>query len=167
MEMLMRTHTFIFCVKQGSWVQYIITYSILEYGRICDCIVIGLLYSVSQFHHSRPKHVWVSLCKQYLSDACFLFDYLTFVDCFSTCILQKRCVLFWFSAGRRPMHRYLFTDFNWWFIKKNMYVKTFFVGEKSNTKIFFYHFRMYTLSLIHIWRCRRYAVCRSRWSPYH
>ena len=23
------------------------------------------------------------------------------------------------------------------------------------------------LSLIHIWRCRRYAVCRSRWSPYH
>ena len=23
------------------------------------------------------------------------------------------------------------------------------------------------LSLIHIRRCRRYAVCRSRWSPYH
>eukprot|EP00826_Nyctotherus_ovalis_P043909 TRINITY_DN4687_c0_g4_i5.p1 TRINITY_DN4687_c0_g4~~TRINITY_DN4687_c0_g4_i5.p1 ORF type:complete len:162 (-),score=23.58 TRINITY_DN4687_c0_g4_i5:27-512(-) len=26
---------------------------------------------------------------------------------------------------------------------------------------------MYNLSLIHICRCRRYAVCRSRWSPYH
>ena len=26
---------------------------------------------------------------------------------------------------------------------------------------------LYTLSLIHIWRCRRYAVCRSRWSPEH
>eukprot|EP00826_Nyctotherus_ovalis_P003969 TRINITY_DN10823_c0_g1_i2.p1 TRINITY_DN10823_c0_g1~~TRINITY_DN10823_c0_g1_i2.p1 ORF type:complete len:214 (-),score=25.25 TRINITY_DN10823_c0_g1_i2:11-652(-) len=25
----------------------------------------------------------------------------------------------------------------------------------------------YRLSLIHICRCRRYAVCRSRWSPYH
>eukprot|EP00826_Nyctotherus_ovalis_P012488 TRINITY_DN13308_c0_g1_i2.p1 TRINITY_DN13308_c0_g1~~TRINITY_DN13308_c0_g1_i2.p1 ORF type:complete len:505 (+),score=140.55 TRINITY_DN13308_c0_g1_i2:126-1640(+) len=25
----------------------------------------------------------------------------------------------------------------------------------------------YNLSLIHICRCRRYAVCRSRWSPYH
>eukprot|EP00826_Nyctotherus_ovalis_P022573 TRINITY_DN17473_c0_g1_i1.p1 TRINITY_DN17473_c0_g1~~TRINITY_DN17473_c0_g1_i1.p1 ORF type:complete len:159 (-),score=38.60 TRINITY_DN17473_c0_g1_i1:9-485(-) len=25
----------------------------------------------------------------------------------------------------------------------------------------------YQLSLIHICRCRRYAVCRSRWSPYH
>ena len=23
------------------------------------------------------------------------------------------------------------------------------------------------LSLIHIWRCRRVTVCRSRWSPYH
>eukprot|EP00826_Nyctotherus_ovalis_P014286 TRINITY_DN13963_c0_g1_i5.p1 TRINITY_DN13963_c0_g1~~TRINITY_DN13963_c0_g1_i5.p1 ORF type:complete len:111 (+),score=12.38 TRINITY_DN13963_c0_g1_i5:44-334(+) len=26
---------------------------------------------------------------------------------------------------------------------------------------------MEDLSLIHICRCRRYAVCRSRWSPYH
>ena len=24
-----------------------------------------------------------------------------------------------------------------------------------------------TLSLIHIWRCRRLLTCRSRWSPYH
>ena len=23
------------------------------------------------------------------------------------------------------------------------------------------------LSLIHILRCRRYSLCRSRWSPYH
>ena len=23
------------------------------------------------------------------------------------------------------------------------------------------------LSLIHICRCRRYSLCRSRWSPYH
>eukprot|EP00826_Nyctotherus_ovalis_P011519 TRINITY_DN12994_c0_g4_i1.p1 TRINITY_DN12994_c0_g4~~TRINITY_DN12994_c0_g4_i1.p1 ORF type:complete len:492 (+),score=122.37 TRINITY_DN12994_c0_g4_i1:1207-2682(+) len=27
--------------------------------------------------------------------------------------------------------------------------------------------QIYILSLIHICRCRRYAVCRSRWSPYH
>ena len=26
---------------------------------------------------------------------------------------------------------------------------------------------LFRLSLIHIWRCRRYAVCRSRWSPDH
>ena len=26
---------------------------------------------------------------------------------------------------------------------------------------------MTTLSLIHIWRCRRSYACRSRWSPYH
>ena len=25
----------------------------------------------------------------------------------------------------------------------------------------------YELSLIHIWRCRRSTLCRSRWSPYH
>ena len=27
--------------------------------------------------------------------------------------------------------------------------------------------RTFTLSLIHIWRCRRLLTCRSRWSPYH
>ena len=26
---------------------------------------------------------------------------------------------------------------------------------------------VHTLSLIHIWRCRRIERCRSRWSPYH
>ena len=29
------------------------------------------------------------------------------------------------------------------------------------------HIRVLKLSLIHIWRCRRYSLCRSRWSPYH
>eukprot|EP00826_Nyctotherus_ovalis_P051313 TRINITY_DN6408_c0_g3_i2.p1 TRINITY_DN6408_c0_g3~~TRINITY_DN6408_c0_g3_i2.p1 ORF type:complete len:321 (-),score=78.41 TRINITY_DN6408_c0_g3_i2:17-979(-) len=33
-------------------------------------------------------------------------------------------------------------------------------GEKKDE-------RVSNLSLIHICRCRRYAVCRSRWSPYH
>ena len=27
--------------------------------------------------------------------------------------------------------------------------------------------KKHRLSLIHIWRCRRYSLCRSRWSPYH
>ena len=26
---------------------------------------------------------------------------------------------------------------------------------------------IFLLSLIHIWRCRRSTLCRSRWSPYH
>ena len=28
-------------------------------------------------------------------------------------------------------------------------------------------YQEYGLSLIHIWRCRRSTLCRSRWSPYH
>ena len=28
-------------------------------------------------------------------------------------------------------------------------------------------YRLLILSLIHIWRCRRSTLCRSRWSPYH
>ena len=42
---------------------------------------------------------------------------------------------------------------------------------KIITPIFFYvRFtctKIYILSLIHIWRCRRIERCRSRWSPYH
>eukprot|EP00826_Nyctotherus_ovalis_P008658 TRINITY_DN1224_c0_g1_i2.p1 TRINITY_DN1224_c0_g1~~TRINITY_DN1224_c0_g1_i2.p1 ORF type:complete len:197 (-),score=45.06 TRINITY_DN1224_c0_g1_i2:22-612(-) len=34
------------------------------------------------------------------------------------------------------------------------------VNSKYTQSVFY-------LSLIHICRCRRYAVCRSRWSPYH
>ena len=30
-----------------------------------------------------------------------------------------------------------------------------------------YWYLLITLSLIHIWRCRRSTLCRSRWSPYH
>ena len=29
------------------------------------------------------------------------------------------------------------------------------------------HLSVFRLSLIHIWRCRRSTLCRSRWSPYH
>ena len=51
-----------------------------------------------------------------------------------------------------------------------------FTRSSSNTKRILGLFRCISrpnryfslkLSLIHIWRCRRYAVCRSRWSPYH
>ena len=46
--------------------------------------------------------------------------------------------------------------------------------EKYHTNPPFSHTPLYkvlltllTLSLIHIWRCRRRLRCRSRWSPYH
>ena len=35
----------------------------------------------------------------------------------------------------------------------------------SHSALNFYS--IYSLSLIHIWRCRRIERCRSRWSPYH
>ena len=53
------------------------------------------------------------------------------------------------------------------FFKKN---NTSLRGKQSSSPKL--HFNMdfsllCTLSLIHIWRCRRYSLCRSRWSPYH
>eukprot|EP00826_Nyctotherus_ovalis_P036938 TRINITY_DN3323_c0_g1_i7.p1 TRINITY_DN3323_c0_g1~~TRINITY_DN3323_c0_g1_i7.p1 ORF type:complete len:208 (-),score=43.95 TRINITY_DN3323_c0_g1_i7:17-604(-) len=45
-------------------------------------------------------------------------------------------------------------------------VKTIFEATKQLSQ-FYSICSVSNLSLIHICRCRRYAVCRSRWSPYH
>ena len=39
--------------------------------------------------------------------------------------------------------------------------------EKTKTTTTDHIYSLDTLSLIHIWRCRRTPRCRSRWSPYH
>eukprot|EP00826_Nyctotherus_ovalis_P054426 TRINITY_DN7125_c0_g2_i15.p1 TRINITY_DN7125_c0_g2~~TRINITY_DN7125_c0_g2_i15.p1 ORF type:complete len:405 (-),score=56.96 TRINITY_DN7125_c0_g2_i15:21-1235(-) len=53
--------------------------------------------------------------------------------------------------------------------KKRLEVEELIGFSLSNLTCFIANFYRYliTLSLIHICRCRRYAVCRSRWSPYH
>ena len=53
-------------------------------------------------------------------------------------------------------------QFNVFFMFINMSVLLISIENKST-----FFSTVITLSLIHIWRCRRYAVCRSRWSPYH
>ena len=39
--------------------------------------------------------------------------------------------------------------------------------RKIRNKYFWRGISGWRLSLIHIWRCRRSTLCRSRWSPYH
>ena len=54
-------------------------------------------------------------------------------------------------------------------IPMSMYSK-FFIVLKENFSVSWFYCNLYTqlyLSLIHIWRCRRSTLCRSRWSPYH
>ena len=41
------------------------------------------------------------------------------------------------------------------------------LGHLKNKKIVYFCLFIQLLSLIHIWRCRRSTLCRSRWSPYH
>ena len=45
----------------------------------------------------------------------------------------------------------------------NMYV----ISRVQSKQFPFSPYIILFLSLIHIWRCRRYSLCRSRWSPYH
>eukprot|EP00826_Nyctotherus_ovalis_P041407 TRINITY_DN4160_c0_g2_i3.p1 TRINITY_DN4160_c0_g2~~TRINITY_DN4160_c0_g2_i3.p1 ORF type:complete len:205 (-),score=10.05 TRINITY_DN4160_c0_g2_i3:21-635(-) len=53
-------------------------------------------------------------------------------------------------------------------IEKNCHKKKNYNNSRGNEKDTpDFASNMHDLSLIHICRCRRYAVCRSRWSPYH
>eukprot|EP00826_Nyctotherus_ovalis_P007620 TRINITY_DN11928_c0_g1_i2.p1 TRINITY_DN11928_c0_g1~~TRINITY_DN11928_c0_g1_i2.p1 ORF type:complete len:227 (+),score=75.42 TRINITY_DN11928_c0_g1_i2:581-1261(+) len=49
----------------------------------------------------------------------------------------------------------------------NTKVGTITLELNEDQRICFFYLNKHSLSLIHICRCRRYAVCRSRWSPYH
>ena len=58
----------------------------------------------------------------------------------------------------------------WWYLQLQYYSQpilwTKFHRLWYQNQIFAQHHNLH-LSLIHIWRCRRYSLCRSRWSPYH
>ena len=79
-------------------------------------------------------------------------------------------------SGNKPMN-----SWNEWGRHYRAYARTFHrcllsphvilcrpVIFKLKSRIWFVWFSwIFALSLIHIWRCRRYSLCRSRWSPYH
>ena len=56
-------------------------------------------------------------------------------------------------------YRYCYTTIigDWWI--QSFHCNKFNLSTKINS--------IFPLSLIHIWRCRRSTLCRSRWSPYH
>ena len=59
-----------------------------------------------------------------------------------------------FTGGERPL------DAEQWLIDTTDLLKAARVPEEDQVEVA-------KLSLIHIWRCRRSTLCRSRWSPYH
>ena len=72
------------------------------------------------------------------------------------------CVSLW--TDRSPPHKHQWRHseiqmqrgrFRWW-DKKSCLILTSLPAQTA-----------FSLSLIHIWRCRRRRECRSRWSPYH
>ena len=47
------------------------------------------------------------------------------------------------------------------------YLKDTWINSFLWIKLYWLPHTIVSLSLIHIWRCRRSTLCRSRWSPYH
>ena len=73
---------------------------------------------------------------------CTFYLFCVLLFCIHSCVSLMACLRFanHYSACRSNLSVYLFVDLS-------------LLAQK--------------LSLIHIWRCRRSTLCRSRWSPYH
>ena len=73
----------------------------------------------------------------------YLITYLSICCCYRRRFKRSK-----FTARLYSLHQ------NWQHFSKFLRLNDSFVGPNY-------------LSLIHIWRCRRSTLCRSRWSPYH
>ena len=63
---------------------------------------------------------------------------------------------------------YTYIAFIWWKDCKNRSSISGDIRPNTPNHVNTQHnFHLLALSLIHIWRCRRSTLCRSRWSPYH
>ena len=76
-------------------------------------------------------------------------------------------VLFWYIFGIYPVQNFFFPLY----IQEDLQMsKNDSICAQYSTKqhrVFWIVDTHMHLSLIHIWRCRRSTLCRSRWSPYH
>ena len=70
-------------------------------------------------------------------------------------ILDELSWISWFIivSYLDDFHIELKCQFSWWYVFHNTCTLNL--------------LDVFPLSLIHIWRCRRSTLCRSRWSPYH
>ena len=76
-----------------------------------------------------------------------------------SCIMTR---IFYSHDGRDGRTRNIY----WLFSRVLLYKSSLFYCFINNVG-FVYNVGYQYLSLIHIWRCRRSTLCRSRWSPYH
>ena len=84
------------------------------------------------------------------------------------------CLVRWIFLFRCLQLRRWFFDLTYGFSRRYLYSFRIhwrsFIWLRTGQSFYrscFSNWGCWLLSLIHIWRCRRYAVCRSRWSPYH
>ena len=80
---------------------------------------------------------------------------------------STKCLLYPFPVSRPITWRYYLREIRpvRFLIRTHGHIK---VKWKTQMWIWLYISMSHqSLSLIHIWRCRRWTLCRSRWAPYH
>ena len=85
---------------------------------------------------------------------------------------QKRGNESWFWCLSLTLVKHFASLFEWILYIRVEWTKCFRInllklGSSENRSGYEHKYKELMLSLIHIWRCRRSTLCRSRWSPYH
>ena len=93
-----------------------------------------------------------------------------FLFCLTVCVIVPLCLYLCLSVSQ-SLSLYFVSPFQV-LISLSLYNKTdrqtqTHTHTHTNTHTHTYIHTHTHLSLIHIWRCRRDVLCRSRWSPYH
>ena len=115
------------------------------------CILANIFQKQSFVYQSATQNWWTK------TENLTLLIQNKFSDIDMTCFLYTYKIFFMVAWYNRPYQNQISANLS---------------NEKIETQNINYFVKMsmsspISLSLIHIWRCRRYSLCRSRWSPYH
>ena len=156
------------------------TFEIAKYLRAVKCEAFKLLYctleqinflSIKSKNCQRNNHAYLN-CKKIVQNCLNLPCRLVWIEMHNA-VLQKLChsLLLWngdFRQVRLLDSLYCRRPFQYHYCsiaKGPMCGPPCTIGSQGGGLTF--KLSILNLSLIHIWRCRRSTLCRSRWSPYH
>ena len=157
----MGTYLFVLHQRGNSWMKY--------YKLYVTCLFFQSPTSSLFFSLNSP--VFFVIFSFYLNDFLFFLSiFLLFSSISQFCFPVPLCssfpfvfyIQFYLQIASFPSFTYFFYNSQSYLSRSLLSLFLSFLTDLSFTNVF-----ISFLSLIHIWRCRRSTLCRSRWSPYH
>ena len=97
----------------------------------------------------------------------FLFLFIRFGTTFCSSLFVTKSLFSFKKIKQQRLGLWIFLLSLLFAVQSWLYVEAVKYMSVGLASVVLFTYPLLTLSLIHIWRCRRIERCRSRWSPYH